>query len=171
MRVRLWRKVAAILILALYPSSVTHSQKVALRLTDEDRRAIVESVLADGFAELHAQLEKPNILNNCLTPILNDEEVAFISTKNIKPSFFPKLPGVHFVFMTPDEVEKQVRANDGECYFEFGRFEVVGRKVMVHFGKYLRRPAYIYGESFRYEYSKVQGKWKGKYVGKTAIES
>ncbi|HEV2861004.1 MAG TPA: hypothetical protein VGX48_08365 [Pyrinomonadaceae bacterium] len=171
MSVRHWGQFAAILILALCSSPVTHSQKAALRLTDEDRRAIVESVVADGFAELHHKLEKPNILNNCLTPILNDEEVAFISTKGIKSSFFPKLPGVHFVFMTPDEINAQIRAEDGECYFEFGRFEVVGAKVMVHFGKYLRRPTYIYGESFKYEYSKVRGKWKGKYVGKLVIES
>jgi hypothetical protein len=90
MSVRLWGRFAAVLILALCSPSVTHSQKSALHLTDEGRKAIVESVLAAGFAELHAKLEEPNILNNCLTPILNGEEVAFISTKNVKPGFFPK---------------------------------------------------------------------------------
>jgi hypothetical protein len=152
-------------------STAAQTHQTRLKLTDKDKEAIVESVLADGFEELDARLEKPNILNNCSTLILGNERVAFISLKNIESRFGPKITGVHFEFMTPEEITKEVQANDRHCYFEFTRFEVVGSKVMVIFGKFLRRPVYIYGESFKYEYSKVSGKWRGKYIGKTVIES
>ncbi|SRR6266404_3203626 len=148
---------STLLLLALCVSTATHSQNTSLPLTDKDRKAIVQSVFNDGFDELNATLVTANILNNCLTPILNNQKVSFISTRNIESKFVPQLAGKHFEFLTPEKIAEQVKALDGECYFEFRRFEVVNSKVVVEFGKYLKRPVYIYGESFRYEYRKVQG--------------
>jgi hypothetical protein len=142
-----------------------------LRVSDEDKKAIVSAVFADGFEELNARIGGSSILDNCQDLILRDERVAFISTKNIESKFVPAIAGVHFEFMAASEIDDAVKANDQHCYFEFTRFEVVGTKVAVTFGKYLKRPRYIYGEAFRYEYTKVAGKWQGKYIGKTNIES
>jgi hypothetical protein len=142
-----------------------------LQITDEDKRTIVSAVFADGFEELNAPLGGSSALDTCPDLILRDERVAFISTKNIDRKFVPQIAGAHFEFMTPSEIEDAVKANDKHCYFEFTRFEVVGPKVAVTFGKYLKRPASIYGEAFTYEYTKVKGKWQGKYIGKTTRES
>lgn len=158
-------------ILVVCFASAAQNRKAVLRLTEKDRQAIIEWVFADGFEELNATLEKPNILNNCPKLLLHDEEVVFVSTRNIEPKLVPKIAGIHFEFMTPDEIKKAVQDNDRHCYFEFKRFEVVGSKVMIDFGKYLKRPVYIYGESFQYEFVKVSGKWQGKYIGNVSIES
>lgn len=137
--------------------------------TDEDKRTIVSAVFADGFEELNAPLGGSSALDTCPNLILGNERVAFISTKNIDRKFVPQIAGAHFEFMTPSEIDDAVRANDKHCYFEFTRFDVVGPKVAVTFGKYLKRPASIYGEAFNYEYSKVKGKWQGKYIGRATI--
>jgi len=140
-----------------------------LQITDEDKRTIVSAVFADGFDELNAPLGGSSILDGCSDLILSDERVTFISTKNIDRKFVPQIAGAHFEFMTPSEIEDAVKANDKHCYFEFTRFEVAGPKVAVTFGKYFKRPASIYGEAFKYEYTKVKGKWQGKYIGKTTL--
>ena len=159
------------LVLVLCLPAEAQKRRGKLRLTDEDKRAIVSAVFADGFEELNAQLGGSSVLDNCQDLILGDKKVAFISTKNIEPKFVPQMAGVHFEFMTPGDIEAAVKANDKHCYFEFTRFEVIGPGVAVIFGKYLKRPVKIYGEAFRYEYKKVAGKWQGKYIGKTNIES
>jgi len=159
------------LVFVLCLPAEAQKRRGKLRLTDEDKTAIVSAVFADGFEELNAQFGGSSILDNCQDLILRDERVAFISTKNIEPKFVPKIAGVHFEFMVPSESEETVKASDKHCYFEFTRFEIVSPKVEVMFGKYLKRPGYIYGEFFRYEYTKVAGKWQGKYIGKTFIES
>ena len=142
-----------------------------LRLTDEDKKAIVSAVFADGFEELSAPLGGSSILDNCPDLILGNERVVFVSTKNIEPKFVPKIAGVHFEFMAASGIEEAVKANDKHCYFEFTRFEVEGAKVVVMFGKYLKKPVSIHGEAFKYEYTKVGARWQGKYIGKTSIES
>lgn len=162
---------AVSLILVLCLAVPAQKRRSKLLLTDEDRRAIVSAVFADGFAELNARIGDSSTLDSCDDLILRDEKVAFISTKIIESRFVPKLAGVHFEFMSASEIDDAVKANDKHCYFEFARFEVVGSKVAVMFGKYLRRPGYVFGEAFRYEYTKVAGKWKGKYIGKTTVES
>ena len=75
------------LIAALTLSAHGRERKLRLRLTDDDRKAIVESVYSDRFDELNAKTSKPNILTDCLHPVLNDETVAFISTNNIERRF------------------------------------------------------------------------------------
>ena len=140
-------------------------------LTDDDKKAIVESVLSDRFGELNAATSKANILNDCLDLVLNDETVAFISIKNIEPKLVPKIAGVHFEFMTSDETRKRVRASDGHCLFEFTRFEVTDSTVMVDFGKFRRRAGEFSSEIFRYEFTKVSGKWRRKYINKVITES
>ena len=146
-------------------------RKVPLRLTDADKKAIVSAVFADGFEELNAKLGGSSILDDCMDMILRDEKVTFVSTKNIESKFVPQIAGVHFEFMTPGEIEDAVKANDKHCYFEFTKFEIAGPKVAVTFGKFLKRPSSIYGEAFSYEYTKVAGKWSGKYIAKTNIRS
>ena len=142
-----------------------------LQLTDEDKRAIMSAVFADAFEELNAKLGGSSVLDDCQDLILGDERVAFISKKNIEPKSVPAIKGVHFEFMEPSEIETAVKDNDKHCYFEFTRFEVVGPKVAVTFGKFLKRPVNIYGDAFKYEYTKVAGKWRGKYIGKSSIQS
>jgi len=159
------------LLLVLSFLADARERKPRLRLTSDDRKAIVKSVFTDAFAELNAVTPEPSILNNCLTLTLHNETVAFISTKNIERRFVPEIAGIHFEFMTPDEIQKEVTATDRHCFFEFTKFELSGSKVMVHFGKFLKRPVYIYGESFRYEFTKVSGKWQRKYIDRLVIES
>jgi len=159
------------LIVALTLSAHGRERKLRLRLTDDDRKAIVESVFSDRFDELNAKTSKPNILNDCLHLVLNDETVAFISTNNIERRFVPKIAGVHFEFMTPDEIKKGVKASYRHCLFEFTRFEVAGSAVMVDFSKLLGRAPYFYSEIFRYEFTKVAGKWQRKYIGSVISES
>src|SRR5687768_7550726 len=146
-------------------------RKGPLRLTEEDKKAIVSAVFADGFEELNAKLGGSSVLDSCMDLILRDEKVTFVSTKNIESKFVPQIAGVHFEFMSPREIEDAAKANDKHCYFEFTKFEIAGPKVAITFGKYLKRPTSIYGETFRYEYTKAAGKWVGKYIGKTNIQS
>jgi len=144
-------------------------RKAALRLTDEDKKAIVSAVIADGLEELNAKIGGSAILDSCPNLILADKKVSFFSRNNVEAKYVPEIAGAHFEFMTPSEIEDAVKANDQHCYFEFSKFEVVGPKVEVMFGKYLKRPVKIFGEAFRYEYTKVAGKWKGKYIGRINI--
>ena len=141
-----------------------------LQITDEDKKIIVSAVFADGFEELNAPLGGSSTLDGCPDLLLRDQRVAFISTKNIDRKFVPQILGVHFEFMTPGEIEDAMKANDKHCYFEFTRLEVAGPKVVVAFGKFLKRTASLYGEAFKYEYTKVKGKWQGKYIEKTTVE-
>lgn len=157
------------LVVVLWLPTQAQKRSRPLLLTDEDKSSIVSAVFADGFEELNAPLGGSSILDGCPDLILRDERVVFISTKNIDRKFVPQIAGAHFEFMTPGEIEDAVKANDKHCYFEFTRFEVVGPKVAVTFGKYFKRPASIYGEAFKYEYTKVKGKWQGKYIGKTTL--
>lgn len=159
------------LLLVLFFLADARQSKPRLQLTDDDRKAIIESVFTDGFEELNAVTPEPSNLNNCLTLSLHNKTVAFISTKNIERRFVPNLAGIHFQLMTPDEIKKEVSASDRFCFFEFTRFTVTGPKVVVHFGKFLKRPVYIYGESFSYEFSKVAGKWQRKYIDRIILES
>jgi hypothetical protein len=159
------------LVFVLCLSVAAQRRRGKLLLTEKDKRAIVSAVFADGFEELNARIGGSSILDTCQELILRDNRVAFISTKNIESKFVPEIAGIHFEFMAASEIDEAVKANDKHCYFEFTRFEVVGPKVEVIFGKYLKRPRYIYGEAFRYEYIKLDGKWQGKYIGKTGIES
>ncbi|MGI9064823.1 MAG: hypothetical protein ACR2HX_00225 [Pyrinomonadaceae bacterium] len=174
MRVIDTKRIALLLGLVFFLCLPTEAQRRAraqrtatLQITDEDKRTIVSAVFADGLNELNAPLGGSSILDGCPDLILGDERVTFISTKNIDRKFVPQISGAHFEFMTLSEIDDAVKANDKHCYFEFTRFEVVGPKVAVTFGKYLKRPASIYGEAFKYEYTKVKGKWQGKYIGKT----
>jgi hypothetical protein len=170
------KKIALLLGLVFFLCLPTEAQRRArvqrpgpLPITDEDKKIIVSAVFADGFEELNAPLGGSSLLDGCPDLILRDERVSFISTKNIDRKFVPQIAGAHFEFMTPGEIEDAVKANDKHCYFEFTRFDVGGPKIAVTFGKYLKRPASIYGEAFKYEYSKVKDKWQGKYIGKTTI--
>lgn len=158
------------LIVALTLFAQGRERKPRLQLTDDDRKAIVDSVFSNRFEELNAITSKPNILNECLHLVPNGETVAFISTSNIKRRFVPKIAGVHFEFMTPDEIKKGAKAYR-HCLFEFTRFEVAGSAVMVDFSKLLRRAPYFYNEIFRYEFTKVSGKWQRKYIGSVISES
>ena len=159
------------LVFVLCLSVAAQKRRGKLLLTAEDKRAIVSAVFADGFEELNAHTGGSSILDTCQELILRDKRVAFISTKNIESKLVPQIAGVHFEFMAASEIDEAVKVNDKHCYFEFTRFEVVGPKVEVIFGKYLKRPGSIYFEAFRYEYTKLAGKWQGKYIGKTVNES
>jgi hypothetical protein len=171
------KRTATVIVLLLVLSLIAdgRGRKLRLQLTDDDKKAIVESVFSDRFEELNAITSKPSSLNDCLDLVLNGETVAFISTNNIEHRFVPKIAGVHFEFITPDELKKGVRASDNHCLFEFKRLEMTGSTVMVDFGKFMRRfqrrAGFFYSETFRYEFTKVSGKWQRRYIDKVVSES
>jgi len=168
---KLFALVIGVFFALCLPVEAQRRKPPPLRLTDDDKKAIVAAVFADGFEELNAKLGGSSILDTCMDIILRDEKVTFVSTKNIDAKFVPPIAGMHFEFMAPAEIEDAVKANDKHCYFEFTKFDLAGTKVAVVFGKFLKRRTSIYGETFSYEYTKVAGKWQGKYIAKTNVQS
>lgn len=169
MKTRMSMTVALSLALVLNLSASDRSRKS--RLTNKDKSTIIQIALTDAIERLKLNSKEPSILDNCRTLILGNDEVVFLSTRNIEPKTVSNIQGVHFEFMSSDEITKEVEANDRLCYFEFNGFEDVGSKVRVHLHKYLRRRVYIYGELLTYEFSKVSGKWKGVMTKRTWLES
>ena len=132
-----------------------------LKLTDEDRAEIVSQTLKREIAlirEERSKYERRRKGNLSFT----------LSTQNIKPSLVPSIPGVEFILIEPEEVEKRIKEARGISYLAFDKFAVKGQVVTVSFSNVDRgagriRP-FIYIKTNEYEYRKEDGKWVGKVV-------
>jgi hypothetical protein len=147
------------------------------RLSERDRKAVIESVLNMALRDWGGRFERPSILDNCQTLSLHDDQVIFLSIVNIDPKSAPRIAGVHFELMTPKEIRAEVEVNQRRCYLAFDRFEDVGSKVVVTVAKHLDSQQcpkcilYHYVEAITYEFSKASGKWRGEYKGQYVQES
>ncbi len=139
-----------------------------LKLTDEDRAEIVSQTLKRQIAlikEERPKYERRRKGNLTLT----------LSTHNIKPSFVPDIPGVKFILIEPEEIEKRIKEARGISYLAFDKFEVKGPVVTVSLSNVFRgagriRP-FISIEENEYEYRKEDGKWVGKFVNSRRLIS
>ena len=132
-----------------------------LKLTDEDRAEIVSQTLKRETAlikEERSKYERRRKGDLTLT----------LSTQNIKPSLVPNIPGVKFILIEREEIEKRIKEARGISYLAFDKFEVKGVVVKVSLSNVDRgagriRP-FIYIKTNEYEYRKEDGKWVGKVV-------
>ncbi|MGI9036817.1 MAG: hypothetical protein ACR2GD_12370 [Pyrinomonadaceae bacterium] len=85
----------------------------------------------------------------------------------------PKVSGINFVLLNPQEIEEKVK--NGFGYFAFQKFEVEGRKVLVSFGYNYRDTGFAARNpnsggspnstnGGRYEFRKFKGKWQGRSI-------
>ena len=132
-----------------------------LKLTDEDRAEIVSQTLKREIAlikEERSKYERGRKGNLTLT----------LSTQNIKPSLVPDIPGVKFILIEPEEIEKRIKEARGISYLAFDKFEVKGSVVMVSLSNVFRGAGrirtFISIRTNKYEYRKEDGKWIGKFV-------
>ena len=132
-----------------------------LKLTDEDRAEIVNQMLSREIARLkeeRSKYERRRKGNLTLT----------LSTQNIKPSLVPDIPGVKFILIEPEEIEKRIKEARGTSYLAFDKFEVKGPLVKVSLSNVFRGAGrirtFISIQTNEYEYRKEDGKWVGKFV-------
>ncbi|MGI8656835.1 MAG: hypothetical protein ACR2LC_16645 [Pyrinomonadaceae bacterium] len=167
----------SVLLLIICNPLAALTRQGTLQLTDADRKAIISSALNLGLEDLKETFKKPSILDNCQTLTLRDEEVVFLSTKNLDRNLVPKIEGIHFEFMNQDEIKAEVVENKRHCYLAFDRFEIIGSKVVVNLVRHLdyrhcpKCILYVYEEGVVYEFSQVDGKWQGKYKNSYSMES
>jgi hypothetical protein len=133
-----------------------HAQESSLiRISDEDKSAIVESVLQQ---ELKAQsAEFTNIIN------VSSENIAFI-----EPSKISKLG---FTLISPAYIRERKKTDIVE-YVTFKRIEARGEKVIVTVswvveGRPCFGPAFSREQNFIYEYHMEPGSWTGELIRKT----
>ena len=139
----------------------SRAQEDDLKLTDEDRAEIVSQTLKREIARIkeeRAKYERRRKGDLTLT----------LSTQNIKPSLVPNIPGVKFVLIEPEEIEKRIKEARGISYLAFDKFEVKGPVVTVSLSNVYRGAGrirtFIYIKTNEYEYRKEDGKWVGKFV-------
>lgn len=131
-----------------------------LKLTDEDRAEIVSQTLKREIALIKEERSKYERRKGILTLTL--------STQNIKPSLVPDIPGVKFILIEPEEIEKRIKEARGISYLAFDKFEVKGSVVMVSLSNVFRGAGrirtFISIRTNKYEYRKEDGKWIGKFI-------
>jgi hypothetical protein len=143
------------------PDLNASAQADDLKLTDEDRAEIISQMLKREIARIkeeRSKYERQRKGNLTLT----------LSRRNIKPSLVPDIPGVKFILIDPEEIEKRIKEALGISYLAFDKFEVKGPVVKVSLSNVDRgagriRP-FIYVKTNEYEYRKEDGKWVGKLV-------
>lgn len=137
------------------------AQEDDLKLTDEDRTEIVSQMLKREIAlikEERSKYERGRKGNLTLT----------LSTQNIKPSLVPDIPGVKFILIEPEEIEKRIKEARGISYLVFDKFQVKGAVVTVSLSNVFRGAGrirtFISIQTNEHEYRKKDGKWVGKFV-------
>ena len=137
-----------------------------LKLTDEDRAEIVSQMLKREVARIKEERAKYDKRRKGILTLT-------LSTQNIRPSLVPNIPGVKFVLIEPEEIEKRIKEALGISYLAFDEFEVKGPVVKVSLSNAYRgagriRP-FIYIKQNKYEYRKEDGKWVGKLINSGAL--
>jgi hypothetical protein len=130
-----------------------------IRITAEDKAQIVRFILLeDVFLNKHLRRQEK-------------KEAVYLSTEEMSIQVLPKVSGISFVLVSPQEIEEKVK--NGFGYFAFQKFRVEGRKVLISFSYIYCDTGYKFrypGSSgspnstngIRYEFQKVKGKWAGK---------
>ncbi|MDQ2974838.1 MAG: hypothetical protein M3R69_05420 [Acidobacteriota bacterium] len=144
------------------------AQSDDLKLTDEDRAEIVSQMLKREIARIKEERAKYDKRRKGILTLT-------LSTQNLKPSLVPSIPGVKFILIEPEEIEKRIKEALGISYLAFDTFEVKGPVVTVSLSNVDRGPgrirAFIYIKQNKYEYRKEDGKWVGKLINSGALIS
>lgn len=120
-------------------------------------------------------LERALVHNEIPEPTLRGvNNQVILLTRNIKPEWVPKIPGVRFVLLSPSHVQKRADREGDFMYLFFSLLQVKDAKVMVSLawdcavGRHSRPlapPFRLCGGGFTYEYRKELGKWVADFRG------
>ncbi len=131
-----------------------------IQITNKDKAQIIKSILLEF-----------DFLNRHLVLAGEKREVVYLSTENISPKFLPKISGINFVLVNPQEIKE--KANTLFGYYAFEEFKVEDSKVLVSFSNIYKdtriKCSGCAGSAnsthgIRYEFRKVSGKWQRKKV-------
>lgn len=169
-----------------FGSNDVKAQKT-ISLSKKDKKTIVNQVFNQGFE----QLMKDERFLLCTIPIVKEKHIILIET--IEPKIFPKQKdNYQFMFMTPNQIENEIKSNDGDCYFALGNFQItnnklskfqtINNKVRVTLWRWIKVITVVNGKSWYpsrwvgasgliYQAIKINGKWKVKFLNGTAIVS
>jgi hypothetical protein len=139
-----------------------------LKLTDEDRAEIISQMLKREIARIKEERAKYDKRRKGILTLT-------LSTQKLKPSLVPSIPGVKFILIEPEEIEKRVKGAFGISYLAFDTFEAKGPVVTVSLSNADRGPGrvrtFVYIKQNKYEYRKEDGKWVGKLINSGALIS
>jgi hypothetical protein len=127
-------------LLTLAPSSVSRQR---IGLSDEDRAAIVQSVLREVFNSRH-----------------NVEGEHFILTEGIKAERLPSIPKFKLTPMT----RQQLKALEKPPYYYVVRLNPMASSVRVVVHLYDTSDERYPEMELYFSYRKTGGKWRGKYL-------
>src|SRR5688572_10495022 len=158
--------------------SAQKSKVKQIKITAKDKSEILKQVFDDGFE----RLIKDERFSQCTIPIVNDEKIILIETN--EPEIFPKVIGEYrFKFMTDREIEREVKSNNGDCYFQINSLQFKSPdKAKVTLWRWIKVITVVNGKSWYpsrwvgatglvYEATKEKGKWRIKFLNGTAIVS
>ena len=148
----------------------------SLKLSTNDKTEIIRQVFAAGFEKLIGNSQ----FNQCLTPIIDDKKVIFLMT-DFDENLIPKsIKEYRFMIMSYSQINKEVKKNNGECYFELKSLPIVDTKVRIslsrivdeiyNFKDSLKPARWISGEGYIYEFQKAKS-WKIVSTNKIIISS
>lgn len=169
-RAKIFIAFTIVLALALQVSAQENKSVKSLNLSVSDQTEIINQIFDDGFEKLMGNSENSPI-KTCLTPLVSNEKVIFISTEIEKGSVKPEIKGYRFRFMASAQMEKRFQKGKGECYFRITRFIVSNSKVKISLSRFYHIPDYIHAIGFQYEFEKMDGKWRKKLLRNQRIDS
>jgi len=169
-RAKFFITVTFLLAFTLQVAAQENKSAKSLKLSVSDQTEIINQIFDDGFEKLMGYPENSPI-QPCLTPLVENEKVIFISTEIEKESVKPEIKGYRFRFMASAQMEKRFQKGKGECYFRITQFIVSNSKVKISLARYYYIPDYIHSIGLQYEFEKEDGKWQRKLLGNYRIDS
>ena len=158
-----------LLAFAVCVSAQKNKSVKSIKLSESDKTEIINQIFDDGFEKL---MEAENsAFRTCLIPLVENEKVIFISTEIKRELVKPEIKGYRFMVMSDNQMRKQIQREKGECYFRINPYIVSNSKVKISLVRYFHLPSYIHGIGFRYEFEKVNEKWKRVLLGNYRIDS
>lgn len=172
----------AFLLLVAFAANILAQKPKAksskLILGNNDKKEIIRQVFDEGFEKL---ISSKNFYQ-CLIPIVGEVKIILIETTDSK--LFPKKLGEYsFKFLSRAEINNEVKSNNGECWFDLTLFQPKNSKtvkltlwrwirvITVVNGKSWYPSGWVYADGLVYEAAEINGKWKVKFLKKTAIVS
>ncbi len=148
-----------VIILTLALSCFSQNKK--LKLTADDKSAIVESILKSFFEDYPDEIDSNEIV---------------LSSLNINSSFVPKHLRVKLFLLSPDEINIKANRERFVNYLIFSKFETKGSKVFVTLENLSVRSANsdvkpFFGHDFMWKVRKKSGKWVAECINTSAFTS
>lgn len=141
------------------------SEQAGLEVTEEDKAAIVKSVLERKLKFQDSPERVRAILEQRLKQqgMPGADRTVKPSAENIDPNSVPEIAGIRFILLQREEIQE--KSEDGVTYLRFDKFEVEGSKVIVGLSERRRNGADISVMGTVYEYRKESDQWIGRATG------